>query len=116
MCVCVHAHTSRVFFIALILYTMRFKMSIPLNDPNGVIWYVIFHEIYAWFLSFVTTILLLKRLCPACNYISMLWNVRHGSVLFQQLIRLCSRDYADFEVFCKTAYGGELLSGTDFAA
>ena len=95
---------------------MRFKMSIPLNDPNGVIWYVIFHEIYAWFLSFVTTILLLKRLCPACNYVSMLWNVSHGSILFQQLIRLYSRDYADFEVFCKTAYRWELLSGADFSA
>ena len=61
---------------------MRFKMSILLNVPNDVIWYVIFHEIYAWFLSFVTTIMLLKCLCLACNYVSMLWNVRHGSVLF----------------------------------
>ena len=95
---------------------MRFKMSIPLNDPNSVIWYVIFHEIYAWFLLFVTTISLLKRLYPACNYVSMLWNVSHGSILFQQLIRLYSRDYADFEVFCKTAYRWELLSGADFSA
>lgn len=61
---------------------MRFKMSILLNNPNDVIGYVIYHEIYAWFLLFETTIMLLKRLCPACNYVSMLWNVRHGSVLF----------------------------------